>query len=107
MNRLPPHFLPHQVRVAAFKIGGGLGGGHAPARDVDAFVVDETQAIVGIDGKDTVSSANVSTQFDELAPLGSRVTLWPGTGIERTSTIVKITRFQHPTLPWHQVLWLK
>lgn len=107
MNRLPAHFTPHAVRIAAYKAGGGLGGGHAPARDVDASVVDETQAIVGIDGKDTISSANVSTNFDELAPLGSRVTLWPGTDIERTSTVVKITRFQHPTLPWHQVLWLK
>jgi hypothetical protein len=107
MNRLAPHFTPHTVRVAAFRAGGGLGGGYTAARDVDSFVTDETQTIVGIDGKDTVSSANVATNFDELAPLGSRVTLWPGTDIERTSTVVKITRFQHPTLPWSQTLWLK
>lgn len=107
MNRLPPRFLPHTVRVAAYSAGAGLGGSHSTPGDVAAFVNDEHAVITGADGKEAVSSANVSVQYDDHAPTGSRVTLWPGTDIARTATVIKITRFQHPTLPWHQVLWLQ
>jgi hypothetical protein len=84
-----------------------MGGSHEVARDVACFVEDRTETVRGADGSETISNTQVHLNFDEVVPLGSLVTVWPGITGEREAPVVAIGRGQHPTLPSFQTLYLK
>ncbi|PPG34521.1 hypothetical protein C5C25_00425 [Rathayibacter sp. AY2B9] len=105
--RLPDYFKPHVAVVRAYGSGGGMGGGYDEARDVACFVVDSTETVTTSSSSETTSSTQVTVDFDEVIPLGSMVTVWPGLTGEREAPVISITRGQHPTLPSFQTLYLK
>jgi hypothetical protein len=105
--KLPDYFKPHVAVVRAYGSGGGMGGGYEETRDVECFVEDRTETVRGADGAETVSNTQVTLDFDEVVPLGSLVTVWPGITGEREAPVVAIGRGQHPTLPSFQTLYLK
>lgn len=104
---LPVYFKPHTATVRGYSAGGGMGGGYASTRDVACFVEDRTETVRGADGSETVSNTQVHLDFDEVVPLGSMVTVWPGITGEREAPVVAIGRGQHPTLPSFQTLYLR
>ncbi|PPI08230.1 hypothetical protein [Rathayibacter sp. AY1B8] len=104
---LPDYFLPHSAIVRTHTSGGGLGGGYAEPVEVSCFVVDGTETVTTSSSSETTSSTQVTVDFDEVIPLGSMVTVWPGLTGEREAPVISITRGQHPTLPSFQTLYLK
>ncbi|MCM6761397.1 hypothetical protein NB037_03110 [Rathayibacter sp. ZW T2_19] len=104
---LPDYFLPHTATVRGYASGGGMGGGYLPARDVSCFVEDRTETVRGADGSETISNTQVHLNFDEVVPIDSLVTVWPGITGQREAPVVAIGRGQHPTLPSFQTLYLK
>lgn len=104
---LPDYFKPHIAVVRSYGSGGGMGGGYAEPVEVDCFVVDSTETVTSSSSSETTSSTQVTVDFDEVIPLGSMVTVWPGLTGEREAPVISITRGQHPTLPSFQTLYLK
>lgn len=103
---VPARFLPHTVSVRDRAAGGGMGGGHAAARSVHAFVVDEQKVIRNPAGEEVVSNTQVSVDIDETIPVGSLVTVWVGDPSEREAKVEAITTLRHDRLPSHHVLHL-
>jgi hypothetical protein len=103
---VPDRFLQHTVSVRDRVAGGSMGGGHASARDVSAFVVDEQKVVHDPNGEEIVSNTQVSVDIDETVPVGSLVTVWPGDPSEREAKVVAITTLRHDRLPSHHVLHL-
>lgn len=83
---------PHRVSIRARRRGGGMGGGHAPARTVRAEVRDEQRLVRNIDGAEVVSSTQVTVALDVVAPVESLVTVWPGTSAEREAQVLSVAR---------------
>lgn len=78
-----------------------------PSRTVEnVWVVDERQLIVDDNGAEAISNTQVSTNVDEIIPLGSLVTVWPGEPGEREAKVVKISVFRHRRLPQSRTLFL-
>ncbi|AQY02042.1 hypothetical protein [Microbacterium foliorum] len=105
--RLQPRFTPHTVTVRDLVAAGGMGSKHAAPRVVEhVWVVDERQAITDASGAEVISNTQVSTNVDEIIPLGSLVTVWKGEPGEREAKVVKIGVFRHRRLPQSQTLYL-
>lgn len=105
--RLRRRFTPHTVTVRDFTPGGGMGPKHGDPRDVEnVWVVDERQEIVDANGAEVISNTQVSTNVDEIIPLGSLVTVWKGEPGEREAKVVKISVFRHVRLPQSRTLFL-
>lgn len=84
-----PFFWPHRVRIRPVLPGGGRGpslGELGP--EIIAETDDEQRLVRGADGVEVPSSARVTVTLDTVAPLGSEVTIWPGTARERTATVI-------------------
>jgi hypothetical protein len=105
--RLNPRLTPHTVTVRNLRGGGGMGPRLDDPRDVaNVWVVDERQSVVDDKGEEIVSNTQVSTNVDEIIPLGSLVTVWKGEPGEREAKVVKITVFRHRRLPQSRTLYL-
>lgn len=89
MSWASPFFWPHQVQVRPLLPGGGRGPrlGELSNR-IRAEVDDQQRLVRGADGVQVPSSARVTVPLDTVAPLGSEVTIWPGTGRERTALVI-------------------
>lgn len=81
-------FYPHTVKVRNRIYGGGLGSGYAPSRDLQAEVKDVQTLVRDADGAEVVSSAQVTIPLPEDVPLGSLVTVWPGTPRQREARVL-------------------
>lgn len=106
MERLPLEFTPHVVNVRDLLENTGMGPGHAPPRPVLAFAEDEQKIVRARDGSEVVSTSQVHTNFDEIIPLGSLVTVWPGLAGEREAEVLAIGRHEAPGWPAYQTLSL-
>lgn len=104
---LPDYFTPHVALVRDYGAGGGMGGGYGAAREVRGFSEDDQKVVVGNDGAEVTSSGQHHINFDEVVPLRSLVTIWPGLTGEREARVVAIKRGQHPDLPAFQTLYLE
>lgn len=105
--RLNPRLTPHTVTVRDFTQGGGMGAKPGPPRLVEnVWVVDERQEILDANGAEIISNTQVSTNVDEIIPLGSLVTVWKDEPGEREAKVVKITVFRHQRLPQSRTLFL-
>lgn len=101
-------FYPHKVLVKDRVAGGGMGPTFATARELAAEVKDEQQLVRAADNSETVSSAQVTLRLPEHVPLGSLVTVWPGTPAARESTVLAVDRHENaPPLDSFVVLSLK
>lgn len=88
----PAFFYPHTVQVRDYRAGGGMGGGFAASRTLDAEVKDERRLIRDRDGAEVVSSSQVTVALGSNVPLGSLVTVWAGTAAEREATVLQVGR---------------
>lgn len=83
-------FYPHTVSIRNARPRGGTGVTYAEARDVRAEVRDEQQLVRGADGHEIVSSSQVSVPIGEHVPVGSLVTVWPGTARAREAEVLAV-----------------
>ncbi|WP_102193207.1 hypothetical protein [Microbacterium aurantiacum] len=105
--RLRQSFTPHTVTVRDLTGAGGMGQRHADPREVaDVWVVDERLVVIDDVGTEVVSNTQVSTNVEEIIPLGSLVTVWKGEPGERQAKVVKISVFRHNRLPQSRTLFL-
>jgi hypothetical protein len=101
-------WFPHQVRVRPLLGAGGMHESHGPEVSAAAEVKDKTELIRDADGSQTVSSSQVTVPLDTVAPVGSFVTVWPGTPSERKSRVIATSRNENdPDLDSFQILYLK
>lgn len=105
-RRLPEEFTPHVVSVRDFIENTGMGSGFGPPRPVVCFAEDEQKVVRSRDGAEVVSTSQVTTNFDELVPVGSLVTVWPGLPGEREAEVLAIGRHEAPGWPAYQTLSL-
>ena len=82
------YFYPHTVKVRDKVLGGGLGPSYAASRDRSAEVKDTQTLVRDVDGAEVVSSTQVTLPLPEHVPLGSLVTVWPGTPREREGRVL-------------------
>lgn len=100
-------FFPHRVLVEALQAGAGMGTTYAPAREVIAEVLDEVELVRDANAQEVVSSARVTVPLSAAVPVGSRVTVWPGTAQQRKATVLTVARDENPPpLPSHLILRL-
>lgn len=104
---LPAYFTPHVVSVRDRVAGGGMGSSYAAPRDVAAFAQDEHKVVTTSTGVEQVSSSQVHVNADEVIPLGSLVTVWPGTSYMREAAVIAVSRGVHASLPGFQTLSLE
>ena len=94
--------MPHggQVRYEA-KVGEGTYGPRfADPVTPERAAVDEKQKRVRLaDGSTAISSARIALDPEHDLPLGSRVTLHPGTPRERMTTVIVAAMADWPRLP--------
>lgn len=106
VERLPAEFTPHVVKVRDLLEDTGMGTTYRDARDVDAFAEDEQKVVRNRDGAEIVSTSQVHVNFDEVIPIGSLVTVWPGLPGERDAEVLAIGRHHAPGWPAFQTLSL-
>ena len=104
--QLPQGFLPHTVTVRPFTGSGGLGASYGAEFTVPAMVEEGARLVRDADGSEVVSTARVHCAFGVAAPVGSKVTVWAGTDLERTSEVIAAGGSDHPTVPGYQTLTL-
>lgn len=101
-------FFPDTVRVRDFRPGGSLGGGYAEPRSLSSETIDVQEIVRNASGQEVVSSTRVTVPIESSVPLGSLVTVWPGTVQEREAEVLRVGHDKNPPpLPSHQILWLK
>jgi hypothetical protein len=94
--QLPAALLPHIVTVRRYEGTGPYGevfGGPVTHR---AFVEDRRRLVLAASGEEVTSETTVYTGPDAAVPVGSRVTVWPGTPHERTARVITTSRYDHP-----------
>ena len=84
-------FLPHTVSVRALTSSGGMGSTYAAAATFAAEVRDEQRIVRNSAGAEVVSSSQVTVPLDPMVPLGSLVTVWPGTSREREAEVLAVS----------------
>jgi hypothetical protein len=98
---------PHTVTVQPLTGSGGMGDVFGPAvPDIPAMVEEGATLVRDPGGAEVVSSAKVHCAWEVVAPPGSLVTVWSGTGKERTAVVITSGGAPHPTLPSWQTLAL-
>lgn len=102
------HFYPHEVVVKDRAAGGGMGSTYAAPRTLECEVKDEQQLVRDANGAEVVSSSQVTLPLPQHVPLGSLVTVWPGTPAARETVVLAVDRHENPPpLDAHVVLSLK
>lgn len=88
-------FYPHSVDVRDLVQGGGMGDSYATARSLAAEVKDQQQLVRAADGSEVVSSTTVKVPLPEHVPVGSLVTVWPGTPAAREAEVLAVGRHEN------------
>ena len=83
-------WYPHLVSIRNVLPAGGMGTGYDTARTVEAEVKDEQRLVHNRDGAEVVSSSSVTVPISEHVPVGSLVTVWPGTSREREAEVLAV-----------------
>ena len=102
----PAFFYPHEVQVQDVIGGGGGGTRHGDKRPVPAEVKDGHQLVRTTEGKEIVSSSQVTVALDAGVEVGAKVTVWPGTPRERTSVVLAIDTNDNTDVPLDDFLVL-
>ncbi len=89
-------WFPHRVMVRDAIVGGGMGPRLADAREVVAEVKDGHRLVRTVDGREVVSTSTVTVPLEANIPVGSEVTVWPGSVAERTAKVVEVGRDENP-----------
>lgn len=111
--RIPAQYLEHEVIVERLlRVPSRTTGKFAAPKRVACLVVEKAKLVrdqrVATDGARDVeiqSSAQVLFQPEERVPLGSLLTLWPGTDNERKVAIVSEAFAVHSIAPSSWQAW--
>lgn len=112
--RIPQKYLEHTVVVQRLlRVPSKTTGKYAAPIRVACLVVEKTTLVkdqrVGSQGEtrdaEIQSTAQVLFQPESRVPLGSLLTLWPGTPNERTAQIVSDAYGQHSIAPSSWQAW--
>jgi hypothetical protein len=85
-----PFWYPHTVSIRNAKPSGGMGTGYDAARTVRAEVKDEQRLVRNAAGAEVVSSSSVTVPIAQHVPVGSLVTVWPGSARERQAEVLAV-----------------
>lgn len=100
-------FFPHAVTIRDYLGRSSMGDRFADPRTVAAEVRDEQVLVRDRDGREVVSSTQVTIALPDRVPLGSEVTVWPGDQSERTAVVLQVaTNPNDPPLDSYLVLSL-
>ena len=102
----PALFYPHQVTVKNHLGAGGMGPGYAAARSLAAEVKDRQQLVRGTDGREVVSSTQVTVPLAADVPLESLVTVWAGPPAQREARVLAVARDDNRDTPLDSFLVL-
>ncbi|WP_104084245.1 hypothetical protein [Cryobacterium sp. Y11] len=86
-----PFWYPHTVSVRNKLPSGGMGAGYSDPRTIRAEVKDEQRLVRNSAGAEVVSSSSVTVPISEHVPVGSLVTVWPGTSREREAEVLAVS----------------
>ena len=81
-------FYPHTVQVRDKVSAGGMGTIYGSPRTLAAEVKDVQTLVRDADGREVVSSTQVTLPLPEHVPLASLVTVWPGEPRERQARVL-------------------
>lgn len=113
MTRLPAYYTPHTVHVEPYEGEGGNGPvfgesmTFSPADGNGVYCEDSQELVRDMAGREVVSMGKVYFSFEDAPAVESRVTVWPGSVHERTSTVLRVSRFEHPDWPGFAVVYLR
>lgn len=99
--------MPHTVGLQTYLGSGAYGDVWGDEETVPRCLVEDTTQNVVDSAGQTVVSGTVVYMEPRPVPVGSLVTVWPGTELERESRVVSISRWDHPSGLSHQALYLK
>ncbi|WP_104128231.1 hypothetical protein [Cryobacterium sp. Y57] len=85
-----PFWYPHTLSIRNALSAGGMGTGYGTARTVRGEVKDEQRLVRNSAGAEVVSSSSVTVPIGEHVPVGSLVTVWPGTSRERAAEVLAV-----------------
>lgn len=94
--QLPGASLPHVVTVRRYEGTGPYGEVFGDPVIHQAFVEDRRRLVLAANGEEVTSETTVYTGPDAGVPVGSQVTVWPGTPHERTARVITTSRYDHP-----------
>jgi hypothetical protein len=86
-----PFWYPHTVSIRNAHPAGGMGTKYDAARPVKSEVKDEQRLVRTADGREIVSSSSVTVPIAEHVPVGSLVTVWPGTSRQREAEVLAVS----------------
>lgn len=86
-----PFWYPYTVSIRNARPAGGMGTSYDAARTVRSEVKDEQRLVRAADGREVVSSSSVTVPIGEHVPVGSLVTVWPGTSREREAEVLAVS----------------
>jgi len=104
--QLPTGFLPHTVTIKPWTGSGGMGPTFGATFTAPAMVEDGARMVRDASAAEVVSSTRVHCAFSVIAPPGSMVTVWAGTGREREAEVIAVAGSDHPAVPGFQTLAL-
>lgn len=88
-------FYPHAVTIRPLLASGGMGELFGDPYSSVAEVKDEVQLVTGVDGSETISSAQVTIPLPASVPPRSLVTVWPDTANARESSVIRVARAEN------------
>lgn len=111
--RVPGKFLEHRVDLEAVRLMPRSDGAKfMPKRRVSALVVEKQKRVTdaregsSTKGEEIQAEVHVLLQPEDRIPLGSKMTIWPGTSNERTLVSVSEAFGQHTIAPSSYQAWL-
>lgn len=105
--RIPDRLMPHVVTITSVSGNGSEGAVFGTPVTVRAQVLDKRKRLIGDAGVELVSSTQVFLDPDVAAPVNSLVTVWSGTGMERTGKVLEVSYFEDTHLPSYKVVYVE
>lgn len=93
--QLPAALMPHTVTVRPYQGAGPYSEAFGDPITHRAFVEDRRRMVVAASGEEVISETTVYTGPDATVPVGSQVTVWPGTPPQRTARVITTSRYDH------------
>lgn len=107
MRRIPARLLPHTVSAKVYLGSGAYGDRWSPGEIIPRVLIeDETENVTDASGQTVVAGTKVFMEPRSI-PVGSLVTVWLGSDLEREARVIQVSRFDHPQGMSHQVVYLK
>ena len=102
-DELDDWMQPHTMTVRALLGSGGMGASLAPVVERACFAEESVKLVRDAASVEVVSSAQVTTGFEPVVPVGSMVAYWGG----RERRVIAVERHEAPDWPAYQTIYLE